>query len=203
MPSFALIHWSYVAIALAAAAILIAIPFLSLAFRSARALAYTRTDDFPLSSANMWTEPHHAPDGGSLQLMRLKDDQFVLVSVGVSTVKVFVTPDRSDITRYRELQEFPLHSAFERISQSSQQRRAEDLLFLERVRHAIGWPQSASDLASSLQSIDSSLLLHGRKTPNQSLQPTADRPENLHMMSATLKFAAKLGAVSGGRAYSR
>ena len=35
------------------------------------------------------------------------------------------------------------------------------------------------------------------------LEPTADRPENLHMMSATLKFAAKLGAVSGGRAYSR
>jgi len=33
---------------------------------------------------------------------------------------------------------------------------------------------------------------------NKSLQPTADRIENLHMATLTLKFAAKLAAVSGG-----
>ena len=167
MHAFAVSHWSYGVVVLIAAAILIVSPFLFVILRAARrfrrAIAHTSTDDFRLSNANMWTEPHHAQDGGSLQLMRLKDGQFVLVSVGVSTAKVFVTPDRSDITQYRELQEFPLHSALERVSQSSQQRRAEDLLFLERVRRAISWPESVSDLASSLQSIDSGLLLHGTK----------------------------------------
>lgn len=68
------------------------------------------------------------------------------------------------VTQYRELLEFPVHSAFERLSQSSQQRRAEDLLFLDRVRRAIGWPESVTDLVSSVQSIDESLLLHA--TPN-------------------------------------
>jgi len=34
--------------------------------------------------------------------------------------------------------------------------------------------------------------------PNQSLQPTADRKENLHVTTSTLKFAAKLALSSGG-----
>jgi hypothetical protein len=163
MHAFAMIHWGYIALAVLAAALLIATPFFLVLFRSARAIAHTSTDDFRLSNANMWTEPHHTPDGGSLQLMRLRDGHFVLVSVGVSTVKVFTTPDRSDVTQYRELLEFPVQSAFERLSQSSQQRRAEDLLFLDRVRRAIGWPESVSDLASSAQSIDESLLLHATR----------------------------------------
>jgi hypothetical protein len=42
-----------------------------------------------------------------------------------------------------------------------------------------------------------------RPTSNQSLQPTADRRENLHMTDSTLKFAAKLASASGGLALSR
>jgi len=34
--------------------------------------------------------------------------------------------------------------------------------------------------------------------PNQSMELTADRQENLHMTASTLKFAAKLTIVSGG-----
>jgi len=34
--------------------------------------------------------------------------------------------------------------------------------------------------------------------PNQSLQPTAGRQENLHMTISTLKFGAQLGSTSGG-----
>ena len=112
----------------------------------------------------MWTEAHHSQDGGFFQLMRLKDGDFVLISVGISTVKVFVTPDRSDMTRYRELKDFPLHSAVERLGQSAQQRHAEDLLLLERVRRAVAWPASSRDLASALQSTDSSLLLHAAQS---------------------------------------
>jgi hypothetical protein len=164
MHAFAMIHWGYIALGVLAATLLVATLLFLGVSRSARAIAHTSTDDFRLSNANMWTEPHHTSDGGSVQLMRLRDGHFVLVSVGVSTVKVFTTPDRSDVTQYRELLEFPVHSAFERLSQSSQQRRAEDLLFLDRVRRAIGWPESVTDLVSSVQSIDKSLLLHA--TPN-------------------------------------
>ncbi len=164
MHAFAALHWGYVALAVLALALLIVSPFLLVLFRSARAIAYTSTDDFRLSNANMWTEPHHPPDGGSVQLIRLKDGHLVLISVGVSTVKVLTTPDRSDITQYRELHEFPVYSAFERLNQSSQQRLSEDLLLLKRVRRAIGWPESVSDLVSSVQSIDTSLL--GHVSPN-------------------------------------
>jgi len=38
----------------------------------------------------------------------------------------------------------------------------------------------------------------GEIGPNQALQPTADRQENLHMTTLTLKFAAQLALVSGG-----
>ncbi len=164
MCSLAAIPWGYIAIGVFVAALLAASPFLVVLFRSARAIAYTSTDDFRLSNANMWTEPRHSPDGGSFQLMRLGDGHFVFLSVGLSTVKVFTTPDRSDAAQFRELQEFPVASAFERASQSPEQRHTEDLLFLERVRRTIGWPESLSDLVSSVQSIDSSLLLYA--TPN-------------------------------------
>jgi hypothetical protein len=46
------------------------------AFHSARAFAHTRSDDFRLSNANMWTEPRHSPAGGSIQIMRLSDGLF-------------------------------------------------------------------------------------------------------------------------------
>ena len=160
-------NWSYVELAILIIAILVASPFLFVAFRSARAIAYSKTDDFRLSKAHMWTEPQHIPDGGgSVQLMRLKDGHFVLISVGVSTVKVFTTPDRSDITQCRELREFPMpsvidrisHNVVEQITHSSQQRHSEDLLVLEHVRRAIGWPESVIDLVSSVESIDFNFL---------------------------------------------
>jgi hypothetical protein len=95
--------------------------------------------------------------------MRLNDGYFVIISVGISTVKVLTTPDRSDITQYRELREFRL-SMLERHGQRPRKRHSDDLLFLERVRCAIGWPESISDLASSIESIDGNLLL--RSTTN-------------------------------------
>ena len=162
MPCLAAISWSDIALVVFMTALVVVVPlvpFLIIAFRSARAIAYTKTDDFRLGHANMWTEPHHNPKGGSIQLMRLIDGYFVVISVGVSTVKVFATPDRADITQYRKLREFPVPSAFERLRQPSHQRRSDELLFLERVRCVIGWPKSVSDLVSSVESVDGNLLV--------------------------------------------
>jgi hypothetical protein len=69
----------------------------------------------------MWTEPHHSKDGGSFQLMRLRDGNFALISVGLTTVKVFVTPERTDMARCRELKDFPLHNDLERVQWSAQE----------------------------------------------------------------------------------
>ena len=158
MPCLAAIYWGYITLAVLAAALVVASPFLVVVFRSARAIAYTKTDDFRLSNANMWTEPHHNPDGGSLQLMRLKDGHFVMISVGVSSVKIFTTPDRADIAQYREIQEFPVHSVLDRMAQRPDRRRSEAEQFLDHVRREIGWPESVTELVSSVQSIDPSLL---------------------------------------------
>jgi hypothetical protein len=89
MSYLAAMHWSYVALTILVLVVIVASPFLAIAYRSARAINST-TDDFRLSNANKWTEPRHIPDaGGSVQLMRLKDGNFIIISVGVSTVRVF------------------------------------------------------------------------------------------------------------------
>jgi hypothetical protein len=106
----------------------------------------------------MWTEPHHSKDGGSFQLMRLRDGNFALISVGLTTVKVFVTPERTDMARCRELKGFPLHNGLERIQWSAQDRHSEDLLLLDRMRRLIAWPTSEDELSATLDPMDRSLL---------------------------------------------
>jgi hypothetical protein len=45
---------------------------------------------------------------------------------------------------------------------------------------------------------DETPQFYQQKQSNQALQPTADRQENLHMTTSTLKFAAERAFVSGG-----
>src|SRR6266850_2748593 len=72
-------------------------------FGNVQGIAHLNSDDFRLSNANMWTEPHHTKDGGSFQRMRLEDGNIVFLSVSIMTVKVFVTPlEVSDLTQFRE-----------------------------------------------------------------------------------------------------
>jgi hypothetical protein len=106
----------------------------------------------------MWTEPHHTKDGGSFQLMRLRDGNFALISVGLTTIKVFVTPERTDMARCRELKDFPLHNDLERVQWSAQDRHSEDLLHLDRMRRLIAWPTSEDELCATLDPMDRSLL---------------------------------------------
>jgi hypothetical protein len=107
----------------------------------------------------MWTEVHHMKDAGSFQTMRLRDGIFVFVSVGLATVKVFVTPNLRDAARYVEVKEFTLPNAHSRLRLPHRSRHAEDLLLLDRVRRAISWPNSADELATSLCTMGSRLPL--------------------------------------------
>ena len=160
MNTLAMIYWGLLALVLIVVVLLVASPFLIALFRSGRAIAHVSSDEFRLGHAHMWTDPHHTNDGGSFELMRLNDDNLVLISVGVTTVKVFLTPDQTDISRYRELKDLPLPNGLERVHWPPHKRHSEDLLFLERVRRAIGWPTSADELAVTLDGTDSGLLLN-------------------------------------------
>lgn len=167
MNILAAIHWGFVGLLVIAISLLVASPFIVALFRAARAIAYTSTDEFRLSKANMWTEAHHTKYGGSHQTMRLNDGVFVWVSIGVTTAKVFVTPDITDASRYKEVKEFVLPSGLLRLDWPQKKHHAEDLQILERVRRTIAWPNSADELAHSLVTMDSNLPLDDEKNVGQ------------------------------------
>jgi hypothetical protein len=95
-------------------------------------MANTDSDDFRLSNPHIWTEAHHTEGGGSIQRMRLDQDNIVLISVGITTVKVFVTQlEVSDSTQFRELREFALANGLSRAMMSPTKLCSEDLLLPE------------------------------------------------------------------------
>ena|SRR5437588_11449836 len=63
------------------------------------------------------------------------------------------------------------------------------------VKHYAGGASAATAERLSPRATPMTL---SHRTSNQSLQPTADRQENLHTTTSTLKFRAQLGSVSGG-----
>jgi hypothetical protein len=167
MNILATINWGFVGLLVIAIGLLVASPFIVAFFRATRSIAYTSTDEFRLRNTNMWTEAHHTKDGGSHQMMRLNDGVFVFVSIGVTTAKVFVTPDITDASRYKEMKEFTLPNGLLRLDWSQEKRHAEDLKILERVRRTIAWPNSADELAHSLVAMDSNLPLDDEKSVGQ------------------------------------
>lgn len=132
-------------------------------FHWARAIAHSYSDEFRLGQANLWTEVHHTKDKGSYQTMRLKDGNFVFVSVGLNTIKVFVAPKLTKPADLIEIKEFNLPNGLERLRWLDKTRHAEDLLLLDRVRRAIAWPNSSDELAARLGKSDSTLPLNATK----------------------------------------
>lgn len=133
---------------------------LFVSFKLKKTIENSKSDDFRLSMTNMWTEEHQTKDGGSFEMMRLKDNNIVFISVGITTVKIFVTPKISDLTQYRELKEFALANSSLRLQLSPQKRYEEDLLILEHLRLAIAWPKSVKELSTTLYGIDHTLQVN-------------------------------------------
>ena len=96
---------------------------------------------------------------GSFQRMRLVDGTFVLVSVGLDTIKVLVSRLPSDPASYIEIKQFSLPNALERLQSPDRIRHAEDSGLLHQVRRVISWPKSADELAARLETIPSALSL--------------------------------------------
>ena len=128
-------------------------------FGQAQTIANLDSDEFRLGVPHVWTEAHHTDDGGSFQRMRLGDDNVVFLSVGIATVKVFVTPlQLTNQTEFKEVREFALTNGLERHAMMTPaERYADDLLLLDHLRRAIAWPTSVHELSDTLNRMDDTL----------------------------------------------
>ena len=79
-------------------------------------------------------------------MMRMEDGNFILMSVGADTAKVFVSPRLDSIESFIELASFPLGHFHE-------DRREQEKLILNQLRAAIGWPKSITGLRHKLQNV--------------------------------------------------
>lgn len=133
--------------------------FLRTLFGRVQTIANVDSDEIRLGTSRCWTEVHHSDAGGSFQRMRLDDDNIVVLSVGLATVKVFVTPlQPTNQGDFRELREFAIKNGMERHTKfTSAQRNTNDLLLLEHLRRAIGWPTTVHELSDTLNRMDGTL----------------------------------------------
>ena len=79
-------------------------------------------------------------------MMRMEDGNIILLSVGLDTTKVFVTPRLDSIASFTELASFPF-------SRLHKDRRAKEDAILYELRKAIGWPKSTDDLRQTLSGL--------------------------------------------------
>lgn len=124
-------------------------------FSSAQKIAYVDTDEFRLSRKNLWTEANHPREGGSIQRMRIDDENVVLISISIETIKIFISPlNITDLSQLIELKSIIIKNRAQRLSAMSRQDRiAEDLLLLEKLRKAISWPNSLNSLRTNVNNI--------------------------------------------------
>jgi hypothetical protein len=96
----------------------------------------------------MWTEVAHEKYGGAWQMMRMEDGNFIFLSVGLTTAKVFVKPTLDSPASHNELASFPIIGLQE-------DRRAQSEVILKQLRTAIGWPKSINELRHNLENMRS------------------------------------------------
>jgi hypothetical protein len=87
--------------------------------------------------------------------MRLADNNVVLISVSVETIKIFISPfGATDVSQFIELKSLTIKNAQQRLSlMTPKEKIAEDLSLLEQLRKAISWPDSLDTLIINLNKI--------------------------------------------------
>jgi hypothetical protein len=119
--------------------------------RKARRVSKAHSSEHRLKIPNLWTEIQHVKHGTSTHMMRMKDGNFILLSVGFDTTKVLVGAQPDAIESFTELASFP-------VSHSHKSRRQQQEAILNDLRNQIGFPESLSQLREKLES--SSTLGH-------------------------------------------
>ncbi len=111
-----------------------------------RTLSHANSPEFRLSMPNLWTEIQHVKGGGSSQMMKIDDGNIILMSVGLDTTKVFVTPRLDSLESFTEIASFP-------IRRSRRNFHSEGEAILNELRKAIGWPKTVEELRQTLSSL--------------------------------------------------
>jgi hypothetical protein len=114
--------------------------------RKQRMVSKAHSPEHRLKIPNVWTEIQHVKHGGSTQMMRMKDGNFILLSAGVDTTKVLVSLQLDPIESFTEVASFPVH-------QSHGGGRQQQAAILDDLRKQIGFPQSVSELRDNSQAL--------------------------------------------------
>ncbi len=108
-------------------------------FRKSRAVSKAHSREHRLKIPNVWTDVQHVHHGSSSQMMRLKDGNYVMVSVGAHSSKILVGSQPGPEERMTELMSAP-------VTRSGQSRRQFQAEVLDELRKQIGLPESAEEL---------------------------------------------------------
>ncbi len=121
--------------------------FLFLAWRrKARGLAKAHSPEHRLKIPNVWTEMPHLKDGTCIQMMRLKDGNFIMLSIGPDSARVSVGPQFDSIESFTEVLSFALG----RSETTGRPRRA---TIMDSLKLQIGFPQSVTELRQKAQAL--------------------------------------------------
>jgi hypothetical protein len=112
--------------------------------RKQRMVSKAHSPEHRLKIPNVWTEIQHVKHGGSTQMMRMKDGNFILLSAGVDITKVLVSPQFDPVESCTEAASFP-------VNQFHGSRRQQQAAILNDLRKQIGFPQSVRELRDKLQ----------------------------------------------------
>ncbi len=148
-------HWWFWLIVGSATLIVIWLsPLLIIFVRYLRLITFRQSKEFRLGNPNFWTDSEHPKNGGAIQIMKMEDGQFILLSVGLATAKVFVRSKLDPKVNPIELASFPIPTFLDRMDLSREKRRDEDELILNQLRKIVGWPKSIDELKQKLETVE-------------------------------------------------
>jgi hypothetical protein len=109
------------------------------------------------SLLSMWRPIQHIEDGGAVQVRRMEDGNFILLSIGVTHLNLYVTPKMGDLARTIEIASFGLNNANARTGMRRDERRPEDEQLLEQMRDLVGFPKSVEEVRITAERISQSI----------------------------------------------
>jgi hypothetical protein len=106
---------------------------------------------------SMWTPVQHVDEGGAVQIKRMGDGYFALLSAGIVSLNIYVTPEVGDLARTVEVGSFGLNNAETRLRMSRNERRLDDERLLSELRKLVGFPKSADEVRTSVGKLPPSI----------------------------------------------
>jgi hypothetical protein len=112
--------------------------------RKARRISQAHSPEHRLKIPNLWTEIERVKQGGSTQMMRIKDGNFIRLNVDDDSARVLVSPQLDSKESFTELASFPVRP-------SDKRRRQQQAAILDDLRRQIGFPESVGELRHKSQ----------------------------------------------------